>query len=209
MQKGHGRSRRTDQSPAADLDAEEEVAVKLEHHSIDPSLPSDEFEIYESLAGGKGIPKVMQFCHENNIIFCRLPPHTSHKLQPYNVGVFGPFKTAYRELEEELYRGGANAVGKQHFTFLYSQARCAAFTSRNIKSGWAKAGLYPFNPDRVLQDIQKKHDEKETSRTGRRGRKRRHPAPEPWRGKKSRAEEIEEASREIKALGMEDYCSVF
>ena len=171
--KGHGRSRRTDQSPAADLDTEEEVAVKLEHHSIDPSLLSDEFEIYESLAGGKGIPKVTQFCHENNIIFCRLPPHTSHKLQSCDVRVFGLFKTAYRELEEELYRGGANTVGKQHFTFLYSQAWCATFTSRNIKSGWAKAGLYPFNPDRVLQDIQKKRDEKETSRTGRRGRKRR------------------------------------
>jgi hypothetical protein len=69
--------------------------------------------------------------------------------------VFGPLKTAYRERVEELYRGGANMVGKQHFTFLYSQARCAAFTSRNIKSAWAKAGLYPWNPDRVLRDIQK------------------------------------------------------
>jgi DDE superfamily endonuclease len=99
--------------------------------------------------------EVMQFCHENNNIFCRLPSHTSHKLQPCDVGVFGPLKTAYRERVEELYRGGANTVSKQHFTFLYSQARCAAFTSRNIKSAWTKAGLYPWNPDRVLQDIQK------------------------------------------------------
>jgi hypothetical protein len=69
--------------------------------------------------------------------------------------VFGPLKTAYRDRVEELYRGGANTVGKQHFTFLYGQARCAAFTSRNIKSAWAKAGLYPWSPDRVLRDIQK------------------------------------------------------
>jgi hypothetical protein len=26
---------------------------------------------------------------------------------------------------------------------------------RNLKSGWIKAGLFPFNPDRVLRDIQK------------------------------------------------------
>ncbi|KEF50896.1 uncharacterized protein A1O9_13056 [Exophiala aquamarina CBS 119918] len=50
---------------------------------------------------------------------------------------------------------GSNTVGKQHFTQLYNQARRTAFTPRNIKSGWAKAGLYLFNPDRVLRDIEK------------------------------------------------------
>src|SRR2546421_3686291 len=34
--------------------------------------------------------KVLQFCHENNIILCRLPSHTSHRLQPCDVAVFGP-----------------------------------------------------------------------------------------------------------------------
>ena len=41
------------------------MAVKLEHHSIDPSLLRDEFEIYESLAGGKGVPKVYWFGRES------------------------------------------------------------------------------------------------------------------------------------------------
>jgi hypothetical protein len=64
-------------------------------------------------------------------------------------------KTAYRELVERLYQGGAKTVGKQHFTSLYSRARDASVTSRNIKSGWSGAGLRPFNPQRVLKDIQK------------------------------------------------------
>ena len=38
---------------------------------------------------------------------------------------------------------------------LYSPARDKVLTSRNIKAGWIKAGLVPFNPDRVLRDIQK------------------------------------------------------
>jgi hypothetical protein len=71
------------------------------------------------------------------------------------VGCFGPLKTAYRGQVEQLYRGGANTVGKQHFTLLYSRARDTAFTVRNIKSGWSKAGLVPFNPDRALWEIQK------------------------------------------------------
>jgi hypothetical protein len=53
------------------------------------------------------------------------------------------------------YRGGINTVGKEHFTSLYSSARETALTSRNIKSGWIKVGLFPPNPDRVLRDIEK------------------------------------------------------
>ena len=111
-------------------------------------LINDGFATHESL-------ELMTFCFENNIILCRLPSHTSHKLQPCDVGVFGPLKTAYREQVENLFRGGSDTVGKQHFTLLYSRARESAFTSRNIKAGWAKAGLCPFNPDRVLRDTQK------------------------------------------------------
>jgi hypothetical protein len=99
--------------------------------------------------------EVMEYCYENNIILCHIPPHTSHKLQPCDVGVFGPLKAAYHEQAERLYRGGANTVGKQHFISLYSRAREQVLTSRNIKSGWLKTGLYPFSLDRVFKDIQK------------------------------------------------------
>lgn len=52
-------------------------------------------------------------------------------------------------------RGGVNAIGKQHFTLLYSSARVKAFTKKNILAGWSKGGLYPFNPQRVLKDLVK------------------------------------------------------
>jgi hypothetical protein len=99
--------------------------------------------------------EILEYCFENNILLCRIPSHTSHKLQPCDVGVFGPLKEAYCDQVERLYRGGANTVGKEHFTSLYSPAREKALTSRNIKAGWIKAGLFPFNPGRVLREIQK------------------------------------------------------
>ncbi|KAF2184521.1 DDE-domain-containing protein, partial [Zopfia rhizophila CBS 207.26] len=108
---------------------------------------------------GFGSLEILEYCFENNIILCRLPSHISHKLQPCDIGVFGPLKTAYREQVERLYRGGANTVGKEHFTSLYSPARAKALTPKNIKSGWIKAGLYPFNPDRVPRDMPKPHAE--------------------------------------------------
>lgn len=55
---------------------------------------------------------LMKFCYENNIILCQLPSHTSYKLQPCDIGVFGPLKMAYREEVERLYRGGSSMIGK-------------------------------------------------------------------------------------------------
>ena len=109
-------------------------------------LISDGFETHES-------HDVMKFCLENNIVLCRLPSHTSHKLQPCNISVFGPLKTAYREQVEHLERRSANAVNKEHFVLLYRRARDAALTARNIRSSWSKAGLFPFNPSRVLEGM--------------------------------------------------------
>jgi hypothetical protein len=111
-------------------------------------LICDGFGTHETL-------EVLEFCFENNIILCRLPSHTSHKLQPCDVGVFAPLKAAYRDQADRLFRGGANTVGKEHFTSLYSPAREKAFTKRNITAAWTASGLFPFNPDRVLRAIPK------------------------------------------------------
>ncbi|TVY62737.1 hypothetical protein LSUE1_G009366 [Lachnellula suecica] len=111
-------------------------------------LISDGLSSHETL-------EVLEFCFENNIILCRLPSHTSHKLQPCDVSVFTRLKDEYRDEAEKLFQGGANTVGKQHFTSLYSHAREKAFTKRNILAGWAACGLFPFNPDRVLRKTPK------------------------------------------------------
>ncbi|KAI7227738.1 hypothetical protein KC330_g8251 [Hortaea werneckii] len=102
--------------------------------------------------------EILVHCLTNNIKLCRLPSHTSHKLQPCDIAVFAPLKTAYRDNAERLERG-VNTIGKQHFTSLYSPAREAAFTKRNILAGWSKGGLFPFNPQRVLRDIDKPYAE--------------------------------------------------
>ncbi|KAH0845458.1 hypothetical protein FOPE_12203 [Fonsecaea pedrosoi] len=53
-------------------------------------LINDGFATHESA-------ELLEFCFHHNIILCRLPSHTSRKLQPLDVGIFGPLKTAYRE----------------------------------------------------------------------------------------------------------------
>ena len=109
-------------------------------------LLCDGFETHETL-------EFLEFCFANNIILCRIPSHSSHKLQPCDVSVFGPLKDAYRGQVERLERGCVGKIGKEHFTYLYSHARQQALTPRNIRAGWAKSGLFPFNPEKVLRDI--------------------------------------------------------
>jgi hypothetical protein len=111
-------------------------------------LICDGFGTHETL-------EILEYCFENNIILCRLPSHTSHKLQPCDVGVFASLKAAYRDQVERLYRGGVDIIGKEHFTSLYSPAREKALTKRNITAGWAATGLFPFNLERVLRDTPK------------------------------------------------------
>jgi hypothetical protein len=111
-------------------------------------LICDGFGTHETL-------EILEFCLRNNITLCRLPSHTSHKLQPCDVGPFGPLKTAYRDEVEQLNRGGIDTIGKEHFTSLYKPARDKALTRRNIQAGWAATGLFPFNPERVFRNTPK------------------------------------------------------
>ena len=73
--------------------------------------------------------------------------------------MFAPLRIAYRDDAERLQRRGVNTIGKQHFTPLYSPAREAAFTKRNMLASWSKGGLFPYNPQRVLRDLEKLYAE--------------------------------------------------
>jgi DDE superfamily endonuclease/Tc5 transposase-like DNA-binding protein/Psq-like protein len=93
------------------------------------------------------------FCKENAIICLCMPPHTSHLLQPLDVGVFGPLKRAYGKLLEGIMTAGNNHIDKEDFLSLYPPAREKVFNARNIYSGFAGTGLKPIDADRVLAKI--------------------------------------------------------
>ena len=111
-------------------------------------LICDGFGTHETL-------EMLEHCFTYNILLCRLPSHTSHKLQLCDIAVFSPLKVAYRDNVERMERGGVNTIGKQHFTALYSPAREVSFTKRNVLAGWSKGGLFLFDPQRVLREMTK------------------------------------------------------
>ena len=93
-------------------------------------------------------------CMDYKIVLLCLPPHTSHLLQPLDVGLFGPLKKVLSAKLDPLIRTQVARIQKPEWVNAYAQARVATFTSGNVWGGWRGAGLFPFNPDRVLHQVQ-------------------------------------------------------
>ena len=76
--------------------------------------------------------------------------HSSHLLQPLDVGCFSALKRFYGQKVEQLMGIGISHIDKQEFLQLYQQVRPKALHSANIQSSFAATGLVPYNPSRVL-----------------------------------------------------------
>ena len=82
-----------------------------------------------------------------------MPSHSSHLLQPLDVGCFSPLKLAYGHEIEGLIRNYINHITKLEFLPAFKAAFYQAFTETNISASFRGAGLVPFNPDTVLSKL--------------------------------------------------------
>ena len=98
-------------------------------------------------------PQFDEICCQNDIIPICMPAHSLHLLQPLDVGCFSPLKRAYGRLVENKARLGFNHIDKIDFLEAYPQARVTAFKVESIKNSFAATGLLPFNPERVLGQL--------------------------------------------------------
>jgi hypothetical protein len=94
-----------------------------------------------------------ELCKENNIFTLCMPPHSSHLLQPLDVGCFSPLKRAYSREIEALIRHHINHITKLEFLSAFKAAFTRSFTVANICSAFRGAGLIPLQPDVVLLKI--------------------------------------------------------
>lgn len=88
----------------------------------------------------------VDICRAHGVEMVCLPAKTSHLLQPLDVAVFAPLKTAFSQLASRmgLVRGDL-VVGKSHLPAVLKSAQLKAVTLSNIKSGFRKTGLFPLN----------------------------------------------------------------
>ena len=91
-----------------------------------------------------------EFCKAHDIVLFCLPPHSTHLLQPLDVGLFAPLQQAYSKAVEDYFLATGVGISHRQFLPLYKRARDQAYTKTNIESAFRKAGIVPLNPRAVL-----------------------------------------------------------
>ncbi|CAH1970304.1 unnamed protein product [Acanthoscelides obtectus] len=90
--------------------------------------------------------RVVEFARQNSIIIVTFPPHCSHKLQPLDITVYGPFKTRYRTaMNEWMLTNPGKTVTIYQIGQFVKEAYLSAFSPQNITQGFLKTGIYPLN----------------------------------------------------------------
>jgi len=94
-------------------------------------------------------------CRQANVELLFLLSHSSHILQPLDLGTFAPLKAHYRKCIMDLAQyDDAVAVKKCRFVNCYQQAREEIFNSRYLRVCWKAVGLFPWNPQKALNSSQ-------------------------------------------------------
>jgi hypothetical protein len=95
----------------------------------------------------------VKYCEDHKIILFFLPPHSSHLLQPLDVGVFSAYKHWHSEWVYDATVSGYAKITKDDFLGAIARIRQKTFKSSTIKLGFRLTGLWPINPSMVLDSL--------------------------------------------------------
>lgn len=92
--------------------------------------------------------KGIDYAEENGIVMLSFPPYCSHKLQPLDRTVYGPFKEHVNSASEHwMMQNPGKSMTIYDIPSLVARAFPQAATPDNIQSGFRVSGIYPFNQD--------------------------------------------------------------
>ena len=84
--------------------------------------------------------------NDRKIVLYGLPPNTTHIMQPLDVAIFGPLKTAYRKAASNFREANPTDVIKaRNFHKVFLQAYDSCMSLEKAASGFRKCGLCPFD----------------------------------------------------------------
>lgn len=90
--------------------------------------------------------QAIDLAKRSGVVMFTFPPHTSHKLQPLDRGVFGPFKKFYNAAATEwLQSHPGKPLTIYDVAEIVGQAYPRAFSPINIQAGFKTSGIWPVN----------------------------------------------------------------
>lgn len=87
----------------------------------------------------------LEFAKQNGVTMVSFPPHTTHKLQPLDVSVYGPLKRYYNAACDDWMVSNPRPMTIFDIVQVATPAFVKAFTPANIIAGFQKTGIEPFN----------------------------------------------------------------
>ena len=93
---------------------------------------------------------LIELARANDVHLLCLPSHTTHILQPLDVGVFKSFKSHFsKACSRYLANNPGRVITNDKLAYLVAEAWPHSFTAVNIMAGFKKSGIYPINPGEV------------------------------------------------------------
>jgi hypothetical protein len=90
--------------------------------------------------------EAIELARDNGVVMLSFPPHCSHRLQPLDRSVYGPFKRFISNAQDSWMRTNpGKPMTIYNIPSLVSEALPKAVTPTNITSGFKACGIYPFN----------------------------------------------------------------
>lgn len=81
------------------------------------------------------------------------PSHTTHLLQPLDIGIFSPYKQYHANAIAEWTRLGCVKIDKLEFIAMITKIRDQTFKYETITLAWRKSGIFPLEPSYVLDKL--------------------------------------------------------
>ena len=120
---------------------------KSTHGPVDCFMTSDNLPIHKNKA-------IVEFAEGMGIHMYNIMPGTSHWFQVHDQQPFGALKKKMTEGKFQLWKSSATQAedSMDLFTCLFYQAEMDAFETQVIRKTFADVGLWPWNPQKIMQN---------------------------------------------------------
>lgn len=88
----------------------------------------------------------INYSRDNGVVLLSFPPHCTHKMQPLDKAVYGPFKQKCKQtFNDYILSNPGTPITIYDIAKLTSEPYLQSFTPKNIISGFSSTGLWPIN----------------------------------------------------------------
>ncbi|CAC5414122.1 unnamed protein product [Mytilus coruscus] len=95
---------------------------------------------------------IIEWAQQHHIIIHVLPAHTSHILQPLDVGCYGPLQRIYDNECHKTMRQNSSVITRYNICELACKAYQKALSPENLQSAFRKTGIFPLDKSVINKD---------------------------------------------------------